>query len=173
MLAAFPTKYMAKKEQKVSVYVSLDGSQFPVHIYFNRFACDSVDGQLLLRFGLASPDGVLAHFATLIEMDAIEQSRESMLKFLDVLGGAPSEPMESWRSTASIDQVPCSNMMLASRTGAVGELRFGIYSHGAALEHSKKASGTSTITGAPVALLHCSLDLIRHVLTTVYLQTTS
>ena len=164
---------MAKKEQKATVYVALSGSQFPVNIYFNRFAWDLVEGQLLLRFGLVSQDGVLAHFATVLESDAIEQSRDSMLKFLDVLGGAPSEIAEPWRSTAIVEQVPCSNMMMASRTGLIGELRFGIFSHGAALEHSKKTTGTSTIEGAPVALLHCQLGLLRHVLTAVYLQTTS
>lgn len=100
----------------------------------------------------------------------MEQSKESMLKFLDVLGGAPAEPLEPWRSAAIVDQVTCSNMMLASRAGAVGELRFGVFSHGAAIDHSKKATGPTTIEGTPVALLHCSLDLLRQVLVKVYLE---
>lgn len=160
---------MAKKESGREISVLLDSHAFPHSFYFNRFYIEPFEGgHRLMQFAFMVGGATMNTYSVVLEHDAIEQSRKTMLDFLGKMGTASKSKPEQWRPARESQRVDISNIYQMSRAGNVGEIRFGIYAIGTALDAARKEGGPVTISAQPVALLHCDLDLLRLLITQIF-----
>lgn len=159
---------MAKKEPKKVIAVELGDAPFPVAIWFNQFSVRENSEGKIVYFGLDSDQGLAATFSVFLEPDCIENSRSSILNFLDKVGGTPDDAAPEWRGPLEPKSTPSANMILMMATNDIAEIRLGVYAHGIAIDKMRAKEEVTTIRANPVALLHCKKGLIRHLITAIY-----
>jgi hypothetical protein len=159
---------MAAKPKKIEIFVTLEAERFAVNMFFNRFSVETLGRHRLIHFGLVVRNETMAQYSTVLEANAIQQSRSSMLDYLGTIGTVDESEPEKWRPLLEGGTVNVSNVIHMSHSGDSAEVRFGVYSSGVALEHLKKATGKVNLAGNPLALLRCDVELQKLLIIQLY-----
>jgi len=157
-------------EKTKEINISMESQRFPRLMLFNRFGSERLGPMRIIYFGLLDDeDYVRDSYSCAIDEETIERQKDDLLGYVGRAGTSLSLELSPWRPKASVvARVEVANMIRASRTGSVSELRLFNYSMGDVLDALK--TGKTAVEGAPVALLRCEESLQRAMFLSWYSQ---
>jgi hypothetical protein len=155
--------------QKTKEVTLLHESQdFPRTMFYNRFYVERSGPVRIFYFGLLDDeDYVRDAYACAIDEEAIERHREDILDYVArAPTGTPSEEYQ-WRpKVTAVPQIQLANLIRASRSGNLAEMRLFNYAMGEAIDAMRKDE--SSIQAIPIAMLRCEETVQRAMFLAMY-----
>jgi hypothetical protein len=158
-----------KRVQTATLSINIAAKGYRRRMYFNRFAIETIDDRLLLRFGLvreaAAPP--LDAFDCIIDKLDLQANLERIGMYLSQLESVPPAEAILWTPAflpAGIEVITALNF---ARAKDAAEILLSTYSmHG--IVTASKSPKSAVVETEPVAMLRCSAQLQKLFATKLY-----
>jgi hypothetical protein len=137
-------------------------------MYFNRFNIEREKEFCLVQFGLVTASGLMDSFSCVFSNEALKQSQESLMNYLNRTGRPEGNSAIQWKGIAVEKHTHIADIISMAVRGKEAETCLFFFSHSGATRLSKGSASNTSVPAQPLALLRSTTDLQKQLIIALY-----